>query len=137
MYCQASSSQFFSIAQPQPQPLPSFFVLAGWEGRKPKYMQQVAIHQKQPIYYLNFLSKLFIDLCIQILMAWGPAIHILHTDFWTPLPPWMKTSHIIMYSRMFNMHFQISFLAKTDLHKRRTPYLLKFISAESQESIFL
>ena len=30
--------------------------VASWLGRKPRYMQQVAIHQKQPIYYLNFLS---------------------------------------------------------------------------------
>ena len=29
--------------------------VASWLGRKPRYMQQVAIHQKQPIYYLNFL----------------------------------------------------------------------------------
>ena len=27
-------------------------------GRKPRYMQQVVIHQKQPIYYLNFLNIL-------------------------------------------------------------------------------
>ena len=30
--------------------------VASWLGRKPRYMQQVAIHQKQPIYYLNFLN---------------------------------------------------------------------------------
>ena len=29
--------------------------VASWLGRKTRYMQQVAVHQKQPIYYLNFL----------------------------------------------------------------------------------
>ena len=47
MYCQASSSQFNqSLNLPHCQ-------LAGHNS---KGMQQVAIHQKQPIYYLNFLS---------------------------------------------------------------------------------
>ena len=31
--------------------------VANWLGRKPRYMQYVAIHQKQPIYYLNFLRS--------------------------------------------------------------------------------
>ena len=48
MYCQASSSQFNeSLNLPRCQ-------LAGKESR---YMQQVAIHQKQPIYCLNFLNS--------------------------------------------------------------------------------
>ena len=44
MYCQASSINH------------STSNVASWLGKKLRYMQQVAIHLKQPIYYLNFLT---------------------------------------------------------------------------------
>ena len=59
MYCQGSSSQIKSITQPLP-------LLGSQKGslgtcmhvpRLPFCSKQLAIHQKQPIYYLNFLRS--------------------------------------------------------------------------------
>ena len=67
MYCQASSSQFFF------NHLTSIiFLCASWLGKKPRYMQQVAIHQKQHIYYLNFLKE---TLKQQALSAYYPNVY--------------------------------------------------------------
>ena len=48
MYCQLVQASSINHSTSQ---------VASYLGWKPRYMQQVAIHQKQPIYYLNFHTQ--------------------------------------------------------------------------------